>query len=31
MSLYYMPIFEQALEKEGLPLELKYLPIVECP
>ena len=29
MSLYYMPIFEQALEKEGLPLELKYLPIVE--
>ena len=22
MSLYYMPIFEQALEKEGLPLEL---------
>ena len=29
MSLYYMPIFEQALEEEGLPLELKYLPIVE--
>ena len=29
MSLYYMPIFEQALEKEGLPIELKYLPIVE--
>ncbi len=29
MSLYYMPIFEQALEKEGLPLELKYLPIIE--
>ena len=29
MSLYYMPIFEQALEREGLPLELKYLPIVE--
>ncbi|MBQ9575888.1 MAG: transglycosylase SLT domain-containing protein [Muribaculaceae bacterium] len=29
MSLYYMPIFEQALEAEGLPLELKYLPIVE--
>ena len=27
MSMYYMPIFEQALEKEGLPLELKYLPI----
>lgn len=29
MSLYYMPIFEQYLEKEGLPLELKYLPIIE--
>ena len=29
MSLYYMPIFEQALEAEGLPLELKYLPVVE--
>lgn len=29
MSLYYMPIFEQALEKEQLPLELKYLPVIE--
>lgn len=29
MSLYYMPIFEEALEREGLPLELKYLPIIE--
>lgn len=29
MSLYYMPIFEQALERENLPLELKYLPIIE--
>ncbi len=29
MSLYYMPIFEQALEKEGLPLELKYVPVIE--
>lgn len=29
MSLYYMPIFEQALEQEGVPLELKYLPIIE--
>ena len=29
MSLYYMPIFEQALEKENLPLELKYLPVIE--
>lgn len=26
---YYMPIFEQALEEEGLPLELKYLPVIE--
>lgn len=26
---FYMPIFEQALETEGLPLELKYLPIIE--
>lgn len=29
MSLYYMPIFEQALEREGVPLELRYLPIIE--
>ncbi len=29
LSLYYMPIFEQALEAEGLPLELKYLPVIE--
>ena len=29
MSLYYMPIFEQALEEQGLPLELKYLPMIE--
>jgi len=29
MSLYYMPIFEQALEAEGLPNELKYLPVIE--
>ena len=29
MSLYYMPIFEEALEREGLPLELKYIPIIE--
>ncbi len=29
MSMYYMPIFEQALEKEGMPLELKYLPVIE--
>lgn len=29
MGLYYMPIFEQALEEQGLPLELKYLPVIE--
>ena len=26
---FYMPIFEQALDTYGLPLELKYLPIIE--
>lgn len=26
---FFMPIFEEALESYGLPLELKYLPIVE--
>lgn len=29
LSIYYMPIFEQALEEAGLPLELKYLPVIE--
>lgn len=29
LGIYYMPIFEQALEAEGLPLELKYLPVIE--
>lgn len=29
LSLYYTPIFEQALEAAGLPLELKYLPVIE--
>lgn len=29
LSLYYTPIFEQALEEAGLPLELKYLPVIE--
>jgi membrane-bound lytic murein transglycosylase D len=28
-SNFYMPIFEQALETYGLPLELKYLPVIE--
>ena len=26
---FYMPIFEEALESYGLPLELKYLPVIE--
>lgn len=29
LSLFYMPIFEEALEREGLPLELRYLPVIE--
>ena len=28
-SNFYMPIFEEALERYGLPLELKYLPVIE--
>ncbi len=26
---YYFPMFEEALEKEGIPLELKYLAVIE--
>ena len=26
---YYFPMFEQILDREGLPLELKYLPVIE--
>ena len=26
---YYFPLFEEALDKEGVPLELKYLPVIE--
>lgn len=29
LSLYYNPIFEDALERHKLPNELKYLPIIE--
>lgn len=29
MSLYYMPIFEEALNRHNLPRELRYLPIIE--
>lgn len=28
-SNFYVPIFEQALEAYGMPLELKYLPVIE--
>jgi membrane-bound lytic murein transglycosylase D len=28
-SNYYMPMFEEALEKYDLPLELRYLPVIE--
>ena len=29
LSKYYFPIFENALEAGGVPLELKYLPVIE--
>ena len=29
LGIYYLPIFEQALDRHGLPLELKYLPVIE--
>lgn len=29
LSQYYFPIFEAELDKQGLPLELKYLPVIE--
>lgn len=29
LSAYYFPMFEEALDRHGLPLELKYLAIVE--
>ena len=29
MCPYYMPIFEEALERHKMPLELKYIPIIE--
>ena len=28
-SNFYMPIFEEALEAYGLPLELRYMPVIE--
>lgn len=29
LAEYYFPIFEEILDREGLPQELKYLPIIE--
>lgn len=29
LSLFYMPIFEEALERHGLPRELRFLPVIE--
>lgn len=29
ISEYYFPIFEEALDKRQMPLELKYLPVIE--
>ncbi|MEM6262422.1 MAG: LysM peptidoglycan-binding domain-containing protein [Bacteroidota bacterium] len=29
LSRVYFPIFEEALDREGMPVELKYLPVVE--
>ena len=29
LSLYYFPLFEEVLDRYNLPLELKYLPIIE--
>jgi membrane-bound lytic murein transglycosylase D len=29
VGAYYFPIFEQALDAAGLPIELKYLPVIE--
>lgn len=29
LGQYYYPMFEEALDRHGLPLELKYLPVIE--
>lgn len=29
LSQYYFPIFEEALRKEGMPVELKYMAVIE--
>ena len=28
-AVYYFPIFEEVLDREGLPQELKFLPVIE--
>ena len=28
-STLYFPVFEEALNRHGLPLELKFLPVIE--
>src|SRR5690554_29702 len=29
LSAYYFPIFEEALDRNNMPLELKYMPVIE--
>lgn len=29
LSAYYFPMFEEVLDRENMPLELKYLPVIE--
>lgn len=29
LGYYYFPVFEEELHKKGLPLELKYIPVIE--
>ena len=29
LGVYYFPIFEEELDKQGMPLELKYVPVIE--
>jgi membrane-bound lytic murein transglycosylase D len=29
VGVYYFPLFEQILDQNGLPIELKYLPVIE--
>ncbi len=29
LAPYYFPLFEEVLDREGLPMELKYMPVIE--